>query len=779
MATRGRCDSARIAESECRRQQLEAYLQRKGKLKIPGPNDRYYLGDKTNRKLQRQTAAFKAALGENQKRDARTKPSKLNSVKNPTCMNHFKSVVSRNQVQSDSKTTLTKQVKAVLLPVDSNTEKESITDPMAQSRQCVGDLHPEASASGEFNYNSRDQEKENKLTVGTAQIVGQSTNSALIKQFTLRSNNIQDSKLKNTASDNQSWAIGTDNIARAAPGTARPVGAPRAAPGTARPVGAPRAAPGAARPVGAPRAAPGTARPVGAPRAAPGAARPVGAPRAAPGAARPVGAPRAAPGAARPVGAPRAAPRTARPVGAPRAAPGAARPVGAPRAAPGAARPVGAPRAAPRTARPVGAPRAAPGAARPVGEPRAAPGAARPVGAPKPVGAPRVVKTTSAAAKSTGTVTIPKEKMEKICGKLSKREQEFASVKAGKSSNSASIQNGSNSATSRPVTIWKPFARSAQKLHLTLESPTRNIKSKGALQSVSGSTKTVMSTVKRQDVKSSIRTLRGKDERRKQLEEWLTSKGKTYKRPPMPTPFKKVIKSVKKNLEHSFLEVMEREEQKDLADGVQDMLDDCMKLLERGSSPKHIYEALKNVPEGEKFAKYWICQARLLELTGTMEAVIALFEKAVHSGAQPVEELRSALVETIMRNANSHTACTEKEDTKTESFEETAVVTPCTKVRLLCGKTDERGSSVIKYRITATPQVLRMNESMRRIRSTGQQDLKFLTPVRRSVRIEQVSASHPEMLREHDCCVTSLNELLDEEEAETFVYRENQALLGE
>ncbi|XP_059842131.1 cytoskeleton-associated protein 2-like [Hypanus sabinus] len=741
MATRGRCDSARIAESECRRQQLEAYLQRKGKLKIPGPNDRYYLGDKTNRKLQRQTAAFKAALGENQKCDARTKPSKLNSVKNPTCMNHFKSVASRNQVQSDSKTTLTKQVMTVLFTVDSNTEKESVTDPMAQSRQCVGDLLPEASASGEFNHNSRDQEKENKLTVGTAQIVGQSTNSALMKQFTLRSNNIQDSKLKNTASDNQSWAIGTDNIARAAPGAARPVGAPRAAPGAARPVGAPRAAPGAARPVGAPRAAPGAARPVGAPRAAPGAARPVGAPRAAPGAARPVGAPRAAPGAARPVGAPRAAPGAARPVGAPRAAPGAARPVDAP---------------------------------------RAAPGAARPVGVPKPVGAPRVVKTTSAAAKSTGMVTIPKEKTEKICGKLSKREQELARVKAGKSSNSASIQNGSNSATSRPVTIWKPFARSAQKLHLTLESPTRNIKSKGALQNISGSTKTVMSTVKRQDVKSSIiKTLRGKDERRKQLEEWLTSKGKTYKRPPMPTPFKKVIKSVKKNLEHSFLEVMEREEQKDLADGVQDMLDDCMKLLERGSSPKHIYEALKNVPEGEKFAKYWICQARLLELTGTMEAVIALFEKAVHSGAQPVEELRSALVETIMRNANSHTACTEKEDTKTESFEETAVVTPCTKVRLLCGKTDERGSSVIKYRITATPQVLRMNESMRRIRSTGQQDLKFLTPVRRSVRIEQVSASHPEMLREHDCCVTSLNELLDEEEAETFVYRENQALLGE
>ncbi|XP_051897004.1 cytoskeleton-associated protein 2-like isoform X2 [Pristis pectinata] len=717
MEMRARCDRVRIAESECRRQQLEAYLQRKGKLKVPGPTDRYYLGDKTNQKIQQRTAPFKAGLGGDQKHDAQTKQSKLKGAKNLTCTNHAKSMVARSQVQCDSKTTeknptLTKQITTALLPEESNAEKESIADATAQSRQHVRDLNPEASTCNEINHKSSYQEKENKRTVSTARITGQSTGTALIKRFPLQANNTQAGRLKKTASDNQSWAVGIDDMSRAAPGAARPVGASRAAPGAARPVGASRAAPGAARPVGASRAAPGAARPVGASRAAPGAARPVGASRAAPGAARPVGASRAAPGAARPVG-----------------------------------------------------------ASRPVVTTRAAPGAA---------------KAPSAAAKSTGGMTNPKEplkeKMEKNCRKLNKREQQFTGHKTGKSPCGASVQNGSNSAASRSVTIWKPFTRSAQKLHPALGSPTTKIKkSKGAVQNMSESTAPVMSTVKCRDDQSSItKTLKGKDERRKQLEEWLISKGKTYKRPPMPTPFKKVLKSVKKNLEHSFLEAMEGEEQKDLSDRVQHMLDDCMKLLERGSSPEQVSEALQNVPEGEKFAKYWICQARLLELTDSMEAVIALFEQAVHNGAEPVEELRSALVETIMRNANSRTACTEKDDVKTEGFEESAVATPCTKVvRLLCGKTDGHGSSVIKYRVTATPQVLRTNELQSRIRSTGQQDLKLLTPVRRSVRIEHVSASYPKMLREHDCCVASLNELLAEEEAETFVYRENRALLGE
>ncbi|GCC43644.1 hypothetical protein chiPu_0027869, partial [Chiloscyllium punctatum] len=79
-------------------------------------------------------------------------------------------------------------------------------------------------------------------------------------------------------------------------------------------------------------------------------------------------------------------------------------------------------------------------------------------------------------------------------------------------------------------------------------------------------------------------------------------------------------------------------------------------LRTQGSPPEEVAAALLAIPEGERFAKFWICRAHLLERTGPMEAVIALFEQAVHSGAEPVEELRSALVEAIMRNANALSA---------------------------------------------------------------------------------------------------------------------------
>ncbi|XP_078284879.1 cytoskeleton-associated protein 2-like [Rhinoraja longicauda] len=777
MAAAARSGRGRMAESELRRQQLEAYLQRKGKLKVPSLTDRYYLGDKTNRKIQQRTAPFKVGLGKAQKHDAHTKQSELKSTNNSTRTNHVKLMAARNQVQCCSRTAgknpaLTQtasmflHVTTTLFPMEPNAEREIIVDELAQGIQCIGNLKPENTTHYECNHKSSNEEKENKCTLGTAQIAGQSTSTVLINQFTQQVNNTQIGRLKGTASDNHSWAIGSDNIARAVPAVSRPVGKSGAAPTQTRPVGKSGMAPTQTRPVGKSGAAPTQTRPVGKSGAAPTQTRPVGKSGAAPTQTRPVGKSGAAPTQTWPVGKSGAAPTRAGPVGRSRAPPAVAQSGAVPKVMGGA-------RPSARAAKPVSRPGAAPCATKS----RRAPHAAKQLSSSR--ASPRAAKPGAAAAKSTGGMTVPKEPLKaevvKSCGKLSKTGQ-FESEKTGKSPCIASRRNGSNSIASRSLTTWK---RSAQRLHPTLMSPRRNIKrNKDAVQNISKSAASVMSTAKQRDDQSSItKTLKGKDERRKQLEEWLASKGKTYKRPPLPTPLKKVVKSVKKNLEYSFLEAME-EEPKSLADRVHHMLDDCMKLLERGSSPEEVSEALRNIPEGEKFAKYWICRAHLLELTGTIEAIIALFEQAVHSGAEPVEELRSALVETIMRNANSRTSCTEKEDVKTEGFEKSVVATPrTTVVESLYSKIDGHGSSVIKYRVTTTPQVLRTNELQSKIRSLGKQNLKFLTPVRRSVRIGHVSAWHPEMLREHDCCVTSLNELLAEEEVETFVYRENKALL--
>lgn len=56
------------------------------------------------------------------------------------------------------------------------------------------------------------------------------------------------------------------------------------------------------------------------------------------------------------------------------------------------------------------------------------------------------------------------------------------------------------------------------------------------------------------------------------------------------------------------------------------------------------------------------------------------------------------------------------------------------------------------------------------------QDMKLITPVRRSARIERAVARYPEMLQEHDVVVASLNELLEGDKTEYFVFRENEAL---
>ncbi len=58
-------------------------------------------------------------------------------------------------------------------------------------------------------------------------------------------------------------------------------------------------------------------------------------------------------------------------------------------------------------------------------------------------------------------------------------------------------------------------------------------------------------------------------------------------------------------------------------------------------------------------------------------------------------------------------------------------------------------------------------------------DLKFLTPVRRSTRIQRKSSRLPSMLNDHDTCVSSLAELVQMEgaDANAYIYRKNPALL--
>ncbi|XP_041958808.1 cytoskeleton-associated protein 2 [Alosa sapidissima] len=127
-------------------------------------------------------------------------------------------------------------------------------------------------------------------------------------------------------------------------------------------------------------------------------------------------------------------------------------------------------------------------------------------------------------------------------------------------------------------------------------------------------------------------------------------------------------------------------------------------------------------------------------------------------------------------------------------------------------KTPEcNGASVVKFSVRTTPYLQSVKKridgetsssvaapsscsSSRRQRQSGAAaigDLKFLTPVRRSRRIERQSARLPAALTDHDPCVTSLAELARLEggdgeahvgmatAANAYIYRRNPALLDE
>ncbi|XP_072333183.1 cytoskeleton-associated protein 2-like [Scyliorhinus torazame] len=93
-------------------------------------------------------------------------------------------------------------------------------------------------------------------------------------------------------------------------------------------------------------------------------------------------------------------------------------------------------------------------------------------------------------------------------------------------------------------------------------------------------------------------------------------------------------------------------------------------------------------------------------------------------------------------------------------------------------KIENRGSSV-KYSVRATPSSIHCPKSavQMEMKNSVINDLKFLTPVRRSRRIEHVSSQLPLMLQDHDPCVSSLEDLKNLGEGSTaFSFRMNSAL---
>ncbi|NXL06546.1 CKP2L protein, partial [Mesembrinibis cayennensis] len=272
---------------------------------------------------------------------------------------------------------------------------------------------------------------------------------------------------------------------------------------------------------------------------------------------------------------------------------------------------------------------------------------------------------------------------------------------------------------------------------------------------------------------------------RKQLEEWLASKGKTYKRPPMTLLQKKPVKLSRTNVKEK--EKQEKPEQLCL-ENINNVLTECLKLVEEGVQEEELSAVLSRVPQAEKFAKFWICKAKLLARSGPFD-VAGLYKAAVCAGAVPLQELREVVLD-ILKAADQTSEgnmsggwlagrslrCPfplppgEKAEQPVPwepaapcpSETQHAAVTPC-----LAGRSGTSLPVSIKLQVTSATRGRELLEG---------HELKFLTPVRRSLRIEQGGSRYPGMLKDHDPVVSSLSEILDAEEETRFFFRKNKAL---
>uniref|UniRef100_A0A674JM48 Cytoskeleton-associated protein 2 C-terminal domain-containing protein n=1 Tax=Terrapene triunguis TaxID=2587831 RepID=A0A674JM48_9SAUR len=255
------------------------------------------------------------------------------------------------------------------------------------------------------------------------------------------------------------------------------------------------------------------------------------------------------------------------------------------------------------------------------------------------------------------------------------------------------------------------------------------------------------------------------ENRKKQLEQWLASKGKLYKRPPMTLPAKKPTKEM---MNLSFWNGMEKEEKRKqlcVTDKINGMLAECLELAEKGFPSEELFSTLSSIPEAEKFAKFWICKAKLLARNGTID-MTGLYEAAVCAGAAPIQELREVVVEFLKNTDNG------KSSPNLSCF-----IVLCLCPGSTCGRPDQGNGTLQPAKLLLSGS---FSSTLCRMKGlSDMQDLKFLTPVRRSLRIEHAISRYPEMLKEHDTVVSSLDEIMAMEDVSQIVFRKNEALLEE
>ncbi|XP_021074984.1 cytoskeleton-associated protein 2 [Mus pahari] len=351
------------------------------------------------------------------------------------------------------------------------------------------------------------------------------------------------------------------------------------------------------------------------------------------------------------------------------------------------------------------------------------------------------------------------------------------------------------------------------------KAPPRSITSKDATRTNSSNTRVV---VKSKDADQRRYTIAGasvhrsaqlKDttaERKAQMTEWRTGKGNGLKRPPHSVVAQAEPKGQSENPVGSFWTTMaEEDEQRLFTEKVNKTISECLNLINEGCPKEEILATLNdlihNIPDAKKLVKYWICLVRIEPITSPIENIISIYEKAILAGAQPIEEMRHIIIDILTTknqekvnlgenieeahatkepvqevnvDANLGSGKLEEKDEghgKVEVYEDEQdkkIKDPTNDLTTPDSKTE--AGCIIRYNVSSTPRLQSMKKTQHDKNSTFK-ELKFLTPVRRSRRIQDKTLQLPAMLKDHDPSVSSL-EQLSELGGDAFVCRPNAAL---
>ncbi|XP_071317667.1 cytoskeleton-associated protein 2 [Trachinotus anak] len=304
------------------------------------------------------------------------------------------------------------------------------------------------------------------------------------------------------------------------------------------------------------------------------------------------------------------------------------------------------------------------------------------------------------------------------------------------------------------------------------------------------------------------------EERRAKLAAWQASKGKTFKRPAMTTtlpPKMKVSKADLKSHSHveplpaaqcesepsleahkpdstaatcadtqgaelatynqtpviinTTLELLENSDV-DPQDGVDDVVVNLCNALEAMETPSRCSDELSQVSDE--------CNIEMVSSNQRTECT----KEAVNEILQDVcEQVKVEQVKNEAEKSEEDKVDTDDaEEVESDDDDDEDVIETTPPVE---------DASVVKYSVKTTPYLQSVKKTIEGKASTSRRksnikDLKFLTPVRRSCRIQRKSSHLPTMLVDHDPCVSSLAELVKmDDDPNAYIYRKNPALLEE